>query len=159
MSWGTNWSDDSGFSYNYYTQAASEQYIVLDPNEALVGTELYAEVELTPNVACTFTVNGEPTDTIIDNGVALLQNIQHTIVATPVNASAVKESSMTKTIIPTNQFETLAFEFTLVNPTPNPNPNPDPNPTPTPSKNWIELLVEDSGSYLEIPYKYHLNFF
>lgn len=128
MSWGSNWSNDSGFTENYYNQAASECYVILDANETKIGQKLYSNVTLDANVPCTFVVNGEPTDTIANNVVTLERNVQHTVTATPVDPSGVVEPAIVQSITPTGDTGVINFAFTPVG--------------VVPKKNIVELIVE-----------------
>ena len=128
MSWGTDWSDESGFTENYYNLAASECYVILDASEAAIASKLFSTVTLDSNVPCTFVVNNEPTDVISNGNVSLEIGTVHTVTATPVTPSAVVEPSISQSITPTGSTGILNFNFT-----------PAGNVT---QKNLIELLVE-----------------
>ena len=128
MSWGTNWSNESGFSENYFNQAASECYVILDANETKIGQQLYTNVTLDANVPCTFVVNGEPTDTIVNNVVTIERGITHTITATAIDPTTVVQPAIANTITTSGDTAILDFAFTPVG--------------SVPKKNLIELIVE-----------------
>jgi hypothetical protein len=114
MSWGTDWSDDSGFSERYFNDAAAECYTILDANETKIGQQLYSAITLNSNVPCTFVVNGEPSTVAVNGVITIERGVNHVVTATPDNPGGVVEPAIVQSITPTGATGVLNFNFTPV---------------------------------------------
>jgi hypothetical protein len=125
QSWGKNWSDMGGISKSYWDEAAGAAFIILDDEEAKAGQSIYTRVEISANVPCNYTINGD-VHTVNPLVVALERGKTYTIVALPINPDVLTLPSLEHTITPNQDSQLVNFVFAFKQP----------------KKTWVEMLIE-----------------
>jgi hypothetical protein len=128
QSWGKNWTDDGGISKRYWDEAAGAAFVILDDEETKVGQALYSRVEISANVPCNFTIDGE-LHTANPLVVALERGKSYEIIAFPTNPELVTVPSLEHELTPTEENQSVSFVFAL-------------KPAPVIKKTWIEIFIE-----------------